>query len=93
VVCEACVSPYPCLVYPLGRSSLLWLCLHWSLAANLELGWTKGYDKLGEGVTQESQKKLWYEFPTGSQNHNEHRERMADRDEEQGSGTREGGYE
>jgi hypothetical protein len=49
--------------------------------------WTKGHDKLGAGVIEESRKKLWYEFPMGSQGHSNHREGKVDRDEEQGGRT------
>jgi hypothetical protein len=42
--------------------------------------WTKGHDKLGVGVTQESHNKLWYEFPS------KHREGKMDRDKVVGLG-------
>jgi hypothetical protein len=61
--------------------------LDWHPAANSKLVWTKGHDKLGVGVTEESHKKLWYKFPMGGQGHSKHREGQVDRDKEQGSGT------
>jgi hypothetical protein len=44
-------------------------CLHlrWHPAANLKLVLTKGHDKLGVGVTEESHNELWYEFPMEGQ--------------------------
>jgi hypothetical protein len=47
---------------------------------------TKEHDKLGAGVTQESNKVPWYEFPMGGQGPSKHREGKADRDEGLGGG-------
>jgi hypothetical protein len=54
---------------------------------------TKGHDKLGAEVTQESYKKLWYEFPMECQGPMcKHREGKVDRDK-QGHRTGEGACE
>jgi hypothetical protein len=45
------------------------------------------HDKLGVGITQESHKKLWYEFAMRSQGHSKHQEGKVDRGEEQGGRT------
>jgi hypothetical protein len=74
-------------------SSVWCPCLGLCPAANSELVWTKGNDKLGVGVTQECYKKVWYEFPKGGQGPSKHREGKAHRDEGQGGWTREGACE
>jgi hypothetical protein len=67
-------------------------CLCWSSppTASLKLVRTKGHDKLGVGVTQESHEVPWYELTMGGQGPSKHREGKADRDEGLGSGTGEG---
>jgi hypothetical protein len=89
MACEALIGPHSHRVCPTGHGSLQCPCLVWCSAADSELVWTKGNDKLGMGVTQESHKKLWYEFPLGGQGPSKHREGKADRDK-QGCGTSEG---
>jgi hypothetical protein len=66
------------------------LYLHWHPAADLKLVQTKGHDKLGVGVTEESHKVPWYKFSMGGQGPSKPREGKADRDERQGSGTGKG---
>jgi hypothetical protein len=44
--------------------------------------WTKGHEKLGAGVTQESHKKLQYKFPMGNQGPSKHRGGKVDRDKQ-----------
>jgi hypothetical protein len=81
-----CVNPHSCLgpqfhevpFPPLVPSS------------RFKTGVTKGHDKLGMGVTQESHKVLWHEFPMGGQGPSKHREGKTDRDEGQADRTREG---
>jgi hypothetical protein len=72
---------------PTGSALQAMVCWH---PADLKLVWTKGHDKLGVGVTQESHKVPWYKFPMGGQDPCKHREGKADRDKGQGYGTREG---
>jgi hypothetical protein len=52
---------------PLGHGFIRCLHLHWCPAVNLKLLQTKGHDKLGVGVSEESHNKLWHKFPMGSQ--------------------------
>jgi hypothetical protein len=66
------------------------LCLHQHPVDDLKLVQTKGHDKLGVGVTEESHKVPWYKFSMGSQGPSKPREGKAGRDEGQGGGTREG---
>jgi hypothetical protein len=89
---EARVSPHPRWVCPpsCGFVRLLHLCR--CPAANLTLVWTKGHDKVGVGIIQESHKKLWYKFSMGDQGPSKHREGKVDRDK-QGGRTREGACE
>jgi hypothetical protein len=49
------------------------LCLCWPPAVNLKLVQTKGHDKLGVGITQESHKVSWYKFSVGGQGPSKHR--------------------
>jgi hypothetical protein len=46
--------------------------------------WTKGHDKVGVGVTEESHKIPWYGFPWEGR----HREEKADGDEGKGGGSK-----
>jgi hypothetical protein len=57
--------------------------------SDLKLLWTEGPDKLGVGTLYDY-KVPWYEFSMGSQGPSKLREGKADRDEGQGSKTREG---
>jgi hypothetical protein len=57
------------------------------LAPGSELVWTKGLDKLSTGVIHKSHKKLWYEFPMGSQGPSKHREGKEGRDKQGGEKT------
>jgi hypothetical protein len=86
---EVHVSPHPCQVLALGHGSIPCFCLGCHPAADSELVWTKGHDKLSAGVTQESHKNLWHKFPMGGQGTSKHREGKVDRDK-QGSETGEG---
>jgi hypothetical protein len=55
------------ILHPHWVCSMQYPCLGWHLAADSEVEWTKGHDKLGVGVTQDSNKVLWYRFPMGGQ--------------------------
>jgi hypothetical protein len=73
---EACVSPHPHWVQP-PPTAVPYSTLALADAQQL---WTKGHDKLGMGVTRQSHKKLWYEFPMGGQCPSKYMEEKADRD-------------
>jgi hypothetical protein len=55
---EARVSHHPHWVCPSELQFHRCLHLHQCPAADLKLVWTKGHDKLGVGVTEESHKKI-----------------------------------
>jgi hypothetical protein len=86
---EARIGPHPA-GFATTPSPTVVPCGAWQPTQNLV--WTKGHDKVGVGIIQESHKKLWYKFSMGDQGPSKHREGKVDRDK-QGGRTREGACE